>query len=157
MSGMAHLYVIFGTSSEQSWRGLRLVLWRLGAERVRKNEPQLDCQLVQAMVVENLKAAKIAKADFADRAKDEFAFNYYAEDPEDPDEDSKWYVRDLDDESAPHVPAVISYQPWLAHFDNIDEIADPLAQSREHNILNERIAMRFSKEEEEDNGSNERT
>lgn len=92
-----------------------------GAERVRKNEPQLDCQLVQAMVTENLKAAKIAKADFADRAKDE-ASNYYAEDPDDPDEDSKWYVRDLDDESAPHVPVAISYQPWLAHFDDIDEI-----------------------------------
>ena len=157
LGGIAHLYVIFGTSSEQSWQGLQLVLWRLGAERVRKNEPQLDCQLVQAMVTENLKAAKIAKADFADRAKDEFTSNYYAEDPDDPDEDSKWYVRDLDDESAPHVPVAISYQPWLAHFDDIDEIADKLTESIEHNALNERIVMRFSKEEEEENGSNERT
>jgi hypothetical protein len=47
---------------------------------------------------------------------------------------------------------VISYQPWLAHFDNIDEIADRLVESREHNILNERLLMRFSRGEEEDNG-----
>lgn len=152
LGGIAHMYVIFGTSSEQSWQGLRLVLGRLGAERVLKDEPQLDCQLVQAMVPEDLKAAKAAMADFADRAKDEFESNYYAEDPDNPDEDSKWYVRDLDDESAPHVPAVISYQPWLAHFDNIDDIADRLAESREHDILNERVTARFLKEEEEDNG-----
>jgi predicted RNA-binding protein with PUA-like domain len=104
------------------------------------------------MVPEDLKAAKVAQADFADRAKDEFASNYYAEDPDNPEEDSKWYVRDLDDEYAPHVPVVISYQPWLAHFDNIDEIADRLVESREHNILNERLLMRFSRGEEEDNG-----
>lgn len=152
LGGMAHMYVLFGTSSEQSWQGLRLVLGRLGAERVRRNEPQLDCQLVQAMVPEDLKAAKIARADFADRARDEFASIYYAEDPDDPNEDSKWYVRDLDDDYAPHVPSVISYQPWLAHYDNVDEIADRLAESREHNILNERIMMRLSREGEE-NGS----
>jgi cellulose biosynthesis protein BcsQ len=156
LGGIAHMYVIFGTSSEQSWQGLRLVLGRLGAERVLKDEPQLDCQLVQAMVPEDLKAAKATKADFADRAKDEFASNYYAEDPVDPDEDRKWYVRDLDDDYAPHVPAAISYQPWLAHFDIIDEIADKLIESKEHKILNERIIMRFSKDEEEDNDSNQR-
>jgi len=152
LCGIAHTYVIFGTSSEQSWQGLRLVLERLGAERVLKDEPQLDCQLVQAMVPEDLKAAKAARSDFADRAKDEFASSYYAEDPADPDEDSKWYVRDLDDECAPHVPAVISYQPWLAHFDSIDDIAERLAESREYNTLIERIMARLSKEEEEDNG-----
>ncbi len=153
LGGIAHMYILFGTSSEQSWQGLRLVLGRIGAERVRRNEPQLDCQLVQAMVPEDLKAAKIARADFADRARDEFASNYYAVDPDDPNEDSKWYVRDLDDDYAPHVPRVISYQPWLAHYDNVDEIADRLAESREHNILNERIMIRLSREEEENGNS----
>lgn len=151
LGGIAHTYVIFGTSSEQSWQGLRLILGRLGADRVLKNETQLDCLLVQAMVPEDLTAAKISKADFADRAREEFSSNYYAADPDDRDDDSKWYVRDLDNDYAPHVPVAISYQPWLGHFDNIDEIADRLSESREHSILNERITMRFSKEEVEDN------
>ncbi len=144
LGGIAHLYVVFGTSSEQSWQGLRLVLGRLGAERVLRDEPQLDCQLVQAMVPEDLKAAKMVTEAFADRAREEFSLNYYSVDPEDPDEDRKWYLRDLDDPLAPHIPYSISYQSWLAHFDIIDDIADKLAKSEEHVALTDQIFKRFN-------------
>jgi hypothetical protein len=137
------MHVLFGTSSEQSWQGLMLVLRRLGAERVLRDEPQLDCQLVQAMVPEDLKAARIASSGFADRAIEVFSLDYYSADPEDPDEDSKWYIRDLDDPMAPHISYSISYQPWLAHFDTIDDIADKLAKSEEHRALADRIVKRL--------------
>src|SRR5207249_3199795 len=43
LSGLAHLTVLLGTTSIQSWDGLRLVVERLGAERVRRNLPQAEC------------------------------------------------------------------------------------------------------------------
>jgi hypothetical protein len=37
----------------------------------------------------------------------------------------------------------LSYQPRLAHFARIDDVADSLATSSEHEALAERIAQRF--------------
>ncbi len=143
LGGHAHLHALFGTSSEQSWRGLRLVLHRLGAERVFENLPQLDCLLVQAMVPEDSRASAIARGTFSDRARDEFADHYYAPDPEDPEEDRFWYVRDLEDEDAPHAPVAISYQPKLAHFEKLDDVADALADSPDYRGFANRIVARF--------------
>lgn len=144
LGGIAHLYVLFGTSSEQSWQGLHLVLDRLGAERVHEDRPQLECLLVQAMVPEDAKVSAVAKATFSDKARDEFAEHYYAQDPEDPDEDRFWYVRDLEDEDAPHVPVHLPYQSKLAHFERLDDIADVLTEIPEYRVLAERIAVRFA-------------
>jgi len=144
LSGLAHLYVLFGTSSEQSWQGLRLVLKHLGAERVLENKAQIDCLLVQAMVPEDPRASNTAKGFFSDRARDEFSTNYYSQDPDDPNEDSLWYVRDLDDEDAPHAPVPISYKAALSHFERIDDIASILADSPEYVFLAKRIADRFA-------------
>ncbi|MBI4602614.1 MAG: hypothetical protein HY721_11705 [Planctomycetes bacterium] len=143
LGGLAHLYVLFATASEQSWQGLRLVLERLGADRVRDEEPQIECLLVQAMVPENAEVAARARAAFSERARDEFAEHYFAEDPDDREEDRLWYVRDLDDQDAPHFPAVISYQPRLAHFRSLDDVADALASLPEYRVVAERIAGRF--------------
>lgn len=148
LSGLAHLHVLFGTSSEQSWRGLRLVLDRIGASRVREDRSQLECVLVQAMVPEDVDAAAAAKQGFAERALGEFRDRYYAPDPEDPDEDRLWYVRDSEGSDAPHAPVPISYQPRLAHYGRIDDVADHLAESAELRELGDRIAQRFVREEE---------
>jgi cellulose biosynthesis protein BcsQ len=143
LSGLAHLYILFGTSTEQSWQGLRLVLRHLGAKRVLENRAQIECLLVQAMVPEDMKVATLARGMFSDRARDEFSSNYYAQDPDDPDEDKLWYVRDLEDEDAPHASVPLSYKASLAHFDRVDEIADVLADSPEYRALAKRIASRF--------------
>ncbi|MBI4669639.1 MAG: P-loop NTPase [Elusimicrobia bacterium] len=144
LGGLAHLHVLFGTTSEQSWLGLKLVLERIGAERVRQGQPQLDCLLVQAMVAEDPTAAANAKAVFMDRARDTFADCYYAPDPESPEDDLLWYIRDMEDSDAPHSPVAISYQPKLAHFNRLDEtIVDHLTQSAEYRALDGRIAARF--------------
>lgn len=143
LGGHAHLYTLFGTTSEQSWLGLRLALRRLGAERVFEKLPQVECLLVQAMVPQDSTVSSLAKGIFSDRARDEFAENYYAPDPEDPEEDKFWYVRDLDDEDAPHSPAAISYQPGLAHFEKLDQVADALADSPDYRAFANRITARF--------------
>lgn len=148
LSGLAHLHVLFGTSSEQSWHGLTVVLERIGASRVREDRPQLDCVLVHAMIPEDAAAGKAAKEGFAARALAEFRDHYYAPDPNDPDEDRLWYVRDAEASDAPHAPVPISYQPRLAHYARIDDVADYLAQAKELGDLGERIAERFGREGE---------
>jgi cellulose biosynthesis protein BcsQ len=147
LSGLAHLTVLFGTTSEQSWAGLRLVLDRLGAERVRRSTPQSECMIVQAMVPEDPAGGRQAKADFAARSQQEFEGSYYAEDPADPDEDACWYVRDMEADDAPHVPAVLSYRPRLALLRSIDD-ALPVFLESEYGALEARISNRFVKEEE---------
>ena len=82
------------------------------------------------------------------RARDEFSEHYYAADPEDDsDEDRFWYIRDLEDDDAPHVPVVIPYQQVLAHFDSIEDVSDHLADSPIFRSLAGRIVARFAREE----------
>lgn len=149
LAGTAHLHVLFGTSSEQSWQGLRVVLERIGASRVREDRPQLDCVLVHAMVPQEATAAKIATEDFAARALTEFRDHYYAPDPEKPEEDDDrlWYIRDAETTDAPHAPVAVPYQSKLAHYAIVDDVADHLAEAREFVALTERIGGRFRREE----------
>ncbi len=149
LSGLAHLYVLFGTSSEQSWQGLRLVLKRLGADQIQSNNMQRDCLIVQAMIPKDRDVSLRAKRKFSDRARDEFTDWYYSVDPEDPTEDKLWYVRDMEDEEALWVPIPISYYLEFANFEKIDDIADDLAGLPEYRTLARRIAARFEVEETE--------
>jgi len=141
LSGVAHLHVLFGSPSEQSWRGLRVVIERLGARRVARGLPQADCLLVQAMVPADTETAKAAQASFEQRARDEFSdpeHGYYAEESEE-----AWDLTDLEADDAPHVPIPITYDLRLAHFGDVADVADLLAQSPDYSRLGERIAARF--------------
>jgi hypothetical protein len=148
LSGLAHLYVLLGTTSEQSRIGLRLVLERLGAARLREERPQSECLLVQAMVPADPDTGRSVKADFQAAAFDDFAHSYYAEDPADPDEDRLWYVRDADADDAPHVPVALTYNPALAVIRRLDDVVDVLAEGIEYRAMGERIASRFAREDE---------
>ena len=143
LAGLAHLHVLFGAASEQSWNGLRLVIHRLGATRVSADRPQAECVLVQSMVPRETNVASTAIAAFAERARDEFTEHYYAEDPTDPTDERFWYVRDAESEDAPHVSTPLSYDSRLAHFRLIDEIANDLATTPEYVALGRRISERF--------------
>jgi len=145
LSGLAHLTVLFGTTSEQSWIGLGLVVDRLGAERIRRSKAQLECLVVQAMVPEDLERGQIAKQGFAERCATEFENRYFAEDPSDPEEDNYWYVRDMDDDDAPHVPVALSYRAGLAGLQSIEQ-AIPIFLESEFGALENRISSRFEKE-----------
>jgi len=144
LSGMAHLYVLFGTASEQSWRGLRLVLERLGAQRVRQGKAQAECLLVQALVPPREESARTAWDIFLAQADDSFSEHYYAADPEDPEEDRYWYVRDKGSDDAPHVPIPIRYSEALAHLQSVHEAVGELLESnRDYRELSRRIESRF--------------
>jgi hypothetical protein len=142
LSGLPHLSVLFGTASEQSWLGLRIVLERMGEDRVHRGLPQLECLLVHAMVPDEPIRA-MAEADFSSRSADEFTGWYYASNPDDPDEDELWYVRDMENEFAPHLPVSIPYKSKLAFVKRIDDVADALAEDPDYRSLAEQIASRF--------------
>ncbi|MBI1790051.1 MAG: hypothetical protein HYR60_21170 [Acidobacteria bacterium] len=148
LGGLAHLYMLLGSNSEQSWGGLRLVIERLGAMRLREGRAQGECLLVHAMVPADPETGRRAKADFAATASDDFAELYYAENPADSDEDRFWYVRDADMDDAPHVPVALSYNPALAFIRHLDEVASVLDEGPEYRALGERIASRFAREEQ---------
>lgn len=146
LSGIAHLHVLFGATSEQSWRGLRTVIDRLGRQRVIAEQPQAEIVLVQAMVPATAEGARLATSAFTERARREFTDTYYAEDPSDPEDDRFWDVRDLDSEDAPHAPVAIPYREILANFRDIADVADPLCEN-EYAAVGERVVARFRREE----------
>jgi hypothetical protein len=148
LSGIAHLHVLFGTTSEQGWRGLRVVIDRLGRQRVLAEQPQAEILLVQAMVPATAESARMATNAFAERARQEFTDFYYAEQPEDPGADDRfWDVRDLDSEDAPHAPVPVGYREILADFRDIDQVADVLCRD-EYAALAARIVGRLAAEKD---------
>jgi MinD-like ATPase involved in chromosome partitioning or flagellar assembly len=144
LSGLANLTVLFGTTSTQSWHGLRLVIERLGAQRVKRGLPQAECLVVQAMTPENQETAKSAQSTFLAEAENTFQEAYYAAEPSDED----WDIRDMESEDAPHQPSVLYYSQRLAFIRSIADVADTLAEDAEYSKLASRIASRFTKEPE---------
>src|SRR5271165_4414735 len=143
LSGLANLTVLFGTTSAQSWQGLRLVIERLGAQRVGKGLPQAECLVVQTMTPANPETAESAKSTFRTEAEGIFEEAYYAEDPSDEDDDKFWYVRDMESEDAPHQPSVLSYSEKLAFIRSVKHVVETLAEETEYVRLARRIASRF--------------
>jgi len=148
LSGLAHLTILLGTTSTQSWKGLSLVIERLGAERVRRGLPQSECLVVQTMTPENSETAKSAISAFRDEAEETFKEKYYAEDPIDSDDDDFWYIRDMESDDAPHQPSVLYYSQRLAFIRSIGDVADALVEDPNYSNLARRIASRFGKEGE---------
>ena len=145
LSGLAHAYVLFASTSIQSWLGTRRVLHRLGAERLLNGQAQADCVLVQAMVPEVASASNLARADFAQQAEDAFVAEYYAEPLDDSEQadDEVWSVNDLDSSQAPHVPVPLPYTVRLAFFRDLGEVAEDLATLPDYKLLEDRICDRF--------------
>jgi hypothetical protein len=110
-----------------------------------RDKPQADILLVQAMVPPTAEAARRAAEIFSERARSEFSESYYAEELEDPADDKFWDVRDLESADGPHVPVAVAYDPRLADFRDVAEIADYLCE-REYVAIAERIGARFEKE-----------
>ena len=148
LSGLANLTVLLGTTSIQSWHGLRLVIERLGAERFRLGMPQAECVVVQTMTPENPETAESAKSNFLAEAEKVFREVYYAEDPVDEDDDAFWYVRDMESEDAPHRPSVLYYSQRLAFIRDLREVADTLVEDAAYAKLGIRLASRFAREPE---------
>ena len=143
LSGLAHLHVLLGTTQDQSWQGLNLVLDRLGKDRVERGLPQHEVLMVQAMIPVGADAGRLAREAFLARAEREFTDRYYAE--ADQDADSFWTTDDVDSRVAPHVPVGIDYEQRLADFADIQTVADLLCTGP-YAELATRIVERFVRE-----------
>ncbi|MGE5343331.1 MAG: tyrosine-protein kinase family protein [Candidatus Omnitrophota bacterium] len=144
VGGFAHLNVIFGTSSEQSWQGLILTIQRLGARKIEKKLPQSDLILVHAMVPRNPDLARESEKYFSDRALDEFTELYYAEPTDNKDDENEvWTLEDIESSDAPHIPVPIHYDETLTASGQIDPIAETLIKSPDYINLTERILSHF--------------
>ncbi|KWA77388.1 hypothetical protein WL28_29920 [Burkholderia ubonensis] len=143
LSGIAHLHVLLSTVQAQSWQGLDLVVDRLGGDRVRAGKPQAELVLVQAMVPAG-EPGKWAIDTFAGAAETAFEERYYADAEDDPDQ--FWTVDDKQSQDAPHVALPIDYDPRLASFSDIADVADALTTGS-YAEIGERIANRFVDEE----------
>lgn len=134
--GLCHVNVLFGALSEASWRGTELLLRRLGAERVAGSTPcsQAECVWVASMVPRQGHKAVIER--FSERSRDFFSDNYYA--PADAD-DAFWTLDDLEDVDVPHVPVAVLYEPMLADFREMADVADDLLTLPPYQNLVDRI------------------
>lgn len=144
LSGIAHLHVLLGSVQEQSWLGLDRVLDRLGKDRVLTDQPQAEVLLVQAMVPVG-EPGRWAKETFAGRAEEAFEERYYAETADEDDKDRFWTVDDKQSQDAPHVPWPIDYDPRLASFSDIADVADALCTGA-YSEIGARIGNRFVQE-----------
>lgn len=148
LSGIAHLHMLLGTTQDQSWQGLNIVLDRLGKERVLAGRSQAEAILVQAMVPPG-EAGKVAREVFLARAEQEFTDRYYAEvGAGGEDTPMFWNTRDMDSLDAPHVAVPVDYDAKLASFGDIADVAEPLCAGS-YALIAERITGRFAREADE--------
>ena len=139
--GLCHFHVLLGTLAEVSWRGLELILERLGGDRVRQDKPQAECILVASMMPRSDEALfRVCVERFSDRARAVFSEYYYAE-PETPDE--FWTLDDLGSDDAPHVPVVLPYDERLATFRDLGEVAEPILLEGSYAELFERLRASY--------------
>lgn len=142
LSGICHLHVLVGTTSEQSFKGMERMVHHLGADRLAKGI-QADCLVVQSMVPDSGVIGPKATEAFRLRMEDIFTDYYYvAEDEADPD-DRIWSLRDLPSTVAPHQPVVVPYRDLFAFFESIDQIAGDMADGKPYLELEARILGRF--------------
>ncbi len=146
LGGLAHLNVLFGTTSAASWSGVRRAIRRLGAERALRGLPQEECLLVQSMTPANPQTAHLAQEDFRRNAQLTFEQEYYLPDPEDPEEDSQWYLRDMDSRDAPHIPVALFYSEQVAFFTRVEDLIAYGLKADDYQELGARILNRFPRE-----------
>ena len=136
--GLCHLHVLLGTLADASWRGLELILERLGGNRVREGKPQAECLTVASTVPQSDQSLfEQLVQRFTDRARDAFSAHYYAAPEGAPD--TLWTLNGLESDDAPHVPVVLPYDDRLATFRDLDEVADSILLGDSYEALARRI------------------
>jgi len=125
LSGIAHLDVILGLDSEQSWRGVEMVARFLGQDRVRQNQKQLLCAMTFALAPEPGEKREEAFQRYLSRAYQLFSDHYYDEPEADPEEAMP--LPAMDDPTQPHYPMVLGFDPIVQRYQRAADIADRLA------------------------------
>ena len=140
MGGLCHLHVLAATLADASWRGLEMILDRLGADRVQEGQPQAECVLAAAMVPRSQERQyQELVAAFTECARDVFSDHYYAEQEQ---EAGAWSLDDVESTDAPHVPVVLPYDERLALFRDLSEVSNVLLEGEPYKQLVERVRSR---------------
>ncbi len=126
LSGMSHLDVLFGLSSEQSWRGMELIVRFLGRDLIERGKKQLDCALIFAMAPAPGKKRNDQLERFLDRSYELFSTNYY--DKEEATGETRRPVPSIDTSDKPHYPITLGFDPIVKEADHIRDIADRLSE-----------------------------
>lgn len=142
--GLCHLHVLFGALADASWRGLGMMLDRLGRDRLLKDAAQAECITVAAMIPRTEEARYRESVErFVDRGRDLFSEHYYAEPGAGED---LWTLDDVENTDAPHVPVVLPYDERLAVFRGLEEVAAPiLLEDEPYGALAERLREGFKR------------
>lgn len=118
LSGMAHLQVLLGLHSEQSWQGLSLAIAHLGQGMVLAGKAHRDCAMIHAHAsfIEPGRQEQIRA--FRERSFDVFRNHYY-----DPEATGEWPLPDPEDPDMPHYPAVLTWDQRIAGYRRLGDIA----------------------------------
>ena len=129
--GFCHVNVLFGALAESSWRGTELLLNQLGHQRLQESNPrpQAECIWVAAMIPRQQQQYHASTAAFHTRSRDLFAQKYYADPAYGED---FWTTDDLESIDSPHVPVVLPYEPLLADYRELTEVANSVLLKDDH-------------------------
>ena len=127
LSGIAHLHVLLGLSSEQSWAGLTLAIKHLGAEQLLRGSPQRDCMIVHCMAPPRDSDRRTEAAAFCDRSHEVFSDVYYNMAG---DTVGEWEVPDAADVDSPHFPVVLSRDERVAGYQALADVAEALCEGQ---------------------------
>jgi CobQ/CobB/MinD/ParA family nucleotide binding protein len=124
LNGIAHLDVLFGLDSQQSWDGLGIVIDHLGRRRIEQGRVQQDCALIYAMAPSVTDPTrKIRVEQYIDRSHQIFTERFYDASP-----NEEWPVPAIDDKSQPHHAFAIGFDSELQRARALKDMVTPLTQ-----------------------------
>jgi hypothetical protein len=139
LSGIAHLQVLFGLRSQQSWDGLALVISHLGKEMIISGRPQRVCVVVHGMASPQGAVREEEIRNFKERSYQVFCDSYY----DSPDTSgAEWPIPDLESNESPHFPAVLTWDVRVTGYSSIADVADIICEGEYHalsRIIFERV------------------
>ncbi len=127
LCGIAHIHVLLGLASEQSWQGLQLAVGHLGARRLAAGSHQAQCVMVHAMAPPSGPELEARAQEFRERSYDVFCESYYEEPARDADDEAAG-VPDQEEPEAQHFPVLVRWNSQLHGWTRLEHVADSLTQ-----------------------------
>jgi hypothetical protein len=126
LSGLAHLHVLLGLDSAQSWNGLAIAIRELGQEMILAKKRPRACAVVHAMAPPLGRVREAAIQRFHDRSFDTFS-TYYYETADSADVDEP--VPDAKSPESAHFPAVLTWDGRISGYNSLADIANWLCDA----------------------------
>ena len=143
LSGISYLDIVFGLDSEQSWRGMELVVRFLGQDRIVRDQDQLFCALVFALAPPAGSPSRDeALPRLLDTAYDVFVDYFYHSQGLAPEDG--WDVPAIEDSTQPHYPIVLEFDDNIQKARAIEKIANRLCEGHFREFA-ERVLERISR------------